>query len=125
MHPQSPAGSGGVPSRYTTLPGVDRRRAGARRFRQLVEMLAAEIGAPLTAADWVQVRAAASLSLHTEDLTARAVNGEVVNSEELTRAANGAIRAAAAVKARRGRPAKGDGFRALQASLAAKREAAA
>lgn len=82
------------------LPGVDGRSMTARRYRDLVEALTAEQATPLTEATRLQIRAAASMQVHVEDLTARMARGELVPAEEMTRAANGAIRALSALSKR-------------------------
>lgn len=86
------------------LTGVDGRSAGARRYRDIVEDLSREIGGDLSAAELLQVRNAATLQMLAEDLAAAQARGEPVDAESLTRAANGATRALAAI--RRLRPAK-------------------
>ncbi len=87
------------------LLGVNGCSAKARRYRDLVEMLTAEIGETLTEAERLVVRNAATLQMHAEELTASLVRGEAVDAEAITRAANGATRALAAL--RRRKPAKG------------------
>ncbi len=82
------------------LSGVDGRSALARRFRDLVEALLAEQPGPVTEAARLQIRSAASLQVHAEELTARMARGEPVSAEEMTRAANGAIRALASLTRR-------------------------
>lgn len=100
------------------LVGIDGSSAMARRYRDLVEGLCAEFGESLTEAERLQVRNAASLQLHAEDLTGRLVRGEAVEPEDITRANNGATRALAGLRRhRRG----GKGPRAdLRAYLAGK-----
>lgn len=83
------------------LAGVNGCSAMARRYRDLVCLLSAEIGGDLGEAESLQVKAAASLQLHVEDLTARVVRGEPVDPEAMTRAANGAMRALAALRRRK------------------------
>jgi hypothetical protein len=83
------------------LVGVNGCSAMARRYRDLVEGLTAELGEGLTEADRLQVRNAATLQMHAEALTAALVRGEPVDAEALTRAANGATRALAALKRRK------------------------
>lgn len=83
------------------LVGINGRSALARRYRDLVEALAAEIGADLGEAELLQVRNAASLQLHAEELTARLVRGEPVDPEAITRATNGATRALAGLRRRK------------------------
>lgn len=91
-----------------SLPGVDGRSVTARRYRDLVEALTLEQPTPMTEATRLQIRAAASMQVHVEDLTARMARGETVPAEEMTRAANGAIRALSSLNRRqpsRKRPA--------------------
>lgn len=83
-----------------SLPGVDGRSATARRYRDLIEALISEQPHPVSEAVKLQVRAAASMQVHVEDLTARMTRGEPVPAEEMTRAANGAIRALASLSRR-------------------------
>lgn len=82
------------------LPGVDGRSRTARRFRDLVEALEADQTGPMTEALRLQIRAAASMQVHAEDMTARLARGEPVSAEEMSRAANGAIRAMASLRPR-------------------------
>jgi hypothetical protein len=83
------------------LAGVDRNSSAARRFRDLVEDLTAELGGDLSPAETLQVRNAATLQLHSEELAAKMVRGEPVDPEEVTRAANGATRAIAGLRRRK------------------------
>lgn len=83
------------------LVGVDGSSAKARRYRDLVEMLTDEMGAGLTEGERLQIRNAATLQMHAEELTAALVRGEAVDPEAITRAANGATRALAALRKRR------------------------
>lgn len=98
-----------VTNRSAVLTGVDGRSAMARRYRDLVDALADQMGGDPGEVEMLQIRAAATLHLHVEELTARIARGEAVSSEELTRAANGAMRATTALTALRprkaGRPA--------------------
>lgn len=82
------------------LSGIDGRSASARRFRDLVEALTSEAQVPVSEAMRLQIRAAASMQTHVEDLTARMVRGEPVSAEDMSRAANGAIRALASLSRR-------------------------
>lgn len=84
------------------LFGIDGRSAQARRFRDLVEALAADMGTETTEGERLQIRNAAALQLHVEDLTARVVRGEVVDGEAVTRAANAASRALSALRRKAG-----------------------
>lgn len=102
------------------LAGIDGRSAQARRYRDIVASLLGEMG-PVGVAENLQVRAAASMQLQAEALTAAMVRGEVVDQEQLSRAANGAIRALAAI--RKCTPAKPKGPN-LAEYLASKQAAA-
>ena len=100
--------------------GVDGNSPLARRYRDLVEMMTAELGDRPGPGDVLQVRNAATLQLHAEDLTARMVRGEAVDAEEVTRAANGATRALNALRRGKGsRKAPGGGVEAYLAARAA------
>jgi hypothetical protein len=94
----------GARSRVTNgkqvVAGVDGRSLTARRYRDLVAELCAELGGELGQAELLQIRTVASLVLHGELLTAAMINGDAVNSEELTRVANGAARLLAALRRR-------------------------
>lgn len=112
--PQLAASRSRVSNGSAVLAGVDGRSAAARRFRDICGALTAELGGGLGEMELLQVRAAAGLQLHVEELTARMARGEPVSSEELTRAGNGAIRALeslrrnkAAKRTRRGTGAAG------------------
>lgn len=94
-----------ISNRSSLLAGVDGRSALARRYRDLVAALAAEMGGSLGEAEVLQVRAAASMTLHVEELTARIIRGEPVDSEEMTRAGNGAMRALSALRRKTARKA--------------------
>ncbi len=107
------------------LPGVDGRSPLARRFRDILAELSAELGGDLGPAETLQVRTAAALVVHSEDMAARAVRGERVSADEMTRAGNAAIRAIEALKRAKAarKPRRGTGAGAA-AYLAAKREGA-
>jgi hypothetical protein len=91
------------------LVGVNGNSAKARRYRDLVQTLSAELGDELSETERLAVRNAATLQFHSEELTAALVRGEAVDPEEITRAINGASRALAALQrgraARRAKPA--------------------
>lgn len=105
-----------------TLPGVDGRSPGARRFHDIVADLTAEIGGALSAVESLMVRNAATLQIAAEDLAAAQARGEPVDPDALARAANGAVRALAAL--RRLRPAKGKRERRTAHDVLASRVAA-
>ena len=98
--PSSPSTRSRITNGSAMLPGVDGRSCMARRFRDLVEALEADQPSPMTEALRLQIRAAASMQVHVEDMTARLARGEIVSAEEMTRAANGAIRALASLRLR-------------------------
>jgi hypothetical protein len=74
------------------LAGIDQRSATARRFRDLIAGLTAELGDNLGEADQLRVRSAAALTIHAERLAADMLNGKPIDSEELTRVNNSASR---------------------------------
>ncbi|WP_374470304.1 hypothetical protein [Phenylobacterium sp.] len=121
--PRQSANRSAISNGSRVLIGVDGRSAGARRYRDIVEDLSREIGGDLSAAELLQVRNAATLQVLAEDLAAAQARGEAVDAEALTRAANGATRALAAL--RRLRPAaKAKRKVGLSDVLAARRMAA-
>lgn len=97
------------------LVGVNGCSALARRYRDLVEALTVEAGHDLGEAERLQVRNAASLQLHSEELTAKLVRGEAVDPEAITRAANGATRALTALRRRHKPKGKAPGLHAYLA----------
>jgi hypothetical protein len=105
------------------LPGVDGRSALARRYRDLVAAITADLGGAASEALLLQVRNAASLQLHAEGLTARTVRGECIDPEAITRANGAANRALSAIrksigpKAKRARPAGSYGVESLDRHL--------
>lgn len=96
-----PATRSRVGNGSAVLPGIDGRSAQARRYRDLIEALTADLGTDLSEAERLQIRNAASLQLHCEELTARVVRGEAVDGEAITRASNAASRALSALKVKR------------------------
>lgn len=105
----SPSTRSRITNGSAMLPGVDGRSGTARRFRDLVEALTREHVGTLTEAARLQIRAAASMQVHVEEMTARMANGEHVSAEEMTRAANGAIRALASLKGKAPAKRRGQG----------------
>ena len=69
------------------LEGVSRGSAGGRRFRDLIDDLSAEIGGSPSQAEVLQIRTIAGLIVHVEQLQSAMLNGEPVDSEQLTRSA--------------------------------------
>jgi len=98
---RAPCNRSRVANGSAVLTGVDARSTWARRYRDLIEGLTADLGEPLTEAERQQVRTAASLQLHVEQLTAAMVNGQAVDTDAITRAGNGATRALGALHSRR------------------------
>lgn len=80
------------------LVGVDGRSAQARRYRDLVAAITADLGGTVSEALALQVRNAASLQLHAEELTSALVRGESVDPEAITRANGAANRALTAIR---------------------------
>ena len=86
------------------LAGVDGRSATARRFRDLIVDLVAEVGDGLSTSEFGLIRQAAAMTLHAELLQASIVRGEAVSADELIRLSSEARRILASLR-RRG-PAK-------------------
>jgi hypothetical protein len=101
----------------------DARSAGARRFRDLVAALGADLGDNLSEADLAMVRTAAGLTLKSELLQADLAAGKDVDAEVIIKLAGASRRALAAisVKAAERKPAG----QTLQDYLAAKQAVAA
>ncbi len=89
------------------LAGVDGRRASARRFRDLVSDLGAELGglASLSTADVGLLRQAAAMTMSAESLQAAIVRGETVDADALVRLSSEARRVIMTLR-RHARPAK-------------------
>jgi hypothetical protein len=83
------------------VPGIDGRSAGARRLRDVIEDLTADMGGNLGEAERLQVRTVAGLVVHAEQLTADMLNGKPVDSEQITRVSNSAARLLTSLKAKR------------------------
>ena len=107
------------------LAGVDGNSPQVRRYRDLIEALTADLGEPDSEAVRLQVRNAAALQLHVEDLTARLARGEAVDPEAFTRATNAAQRALTALRRRKADKPRAtptptlDAYRARRAGTAA------
>jgi hypothetical protein len=80
------------------LAGVDGRSALARRFRDLCESLAADLGGALSQADQLTIRSAAALAVHAEELQARIIRGELVDADDVIRSANASARLLASLR---------------------------
>ena len=76
------------------LAGIDGRTAPARRYRDLCQSLADDLGgaASLTEAQRALVRQAAAMIVQSEKLQGEVLRGEIVDCEQLTRLANAATR---------------------------------
>ncbi len=99
--PLQPCNRSRITNGSATLSNVNGSSADARRYRDLVHALTAEVGGDLGEAERLQIRNAATLQLHAETLTAALVRGETIDPEHITRAANGATRALQALRRRR------------------------
>lgn len=78
----------------------DARSAGARRFRDLVDALSADLGDNLSEADLAMVRTAAGLTLKSELMQADLAAGKDVDAETLIKLAGTSRRALAAISAK-------------------------
>src|SRR6202035_3506846 len=67
------------------LVGIDGRSPTARRYRDLVQAVEAEIGGNLTEVERGLVMQAAALALRAEQMQADIVNGKMVDSDDLIR----------------------------------------
>lgn len=68
------------------LPRTDGRTVGAKRYRELVEQLSAELGGgPLSAIDTGLIRTAAAVSLRIERLQVAIVTGAPTDDDEIVR----------------------------------------
>jgi hypothetical protein len=81
------------------LQGVDERSASARRFKDIINALSADLG-ELSEADRALVRTAATLTLKMEMLQADLVAGRDVDADQLIRLAGTSKRAMAAISAK-------------------------
>lgn len=95
-----------VTNKPWSLPGVSKRSAQYRRFRDLCEALVEEFGpgAELTEAQLVAVRNAAMAALAAEAMQARLVNGEPIDPNAIVRLAGASARAMDAVLAHKPPP---------------------
>jgi hypothetical protein len=82
------------------LEGIDGRSPGARRYKDLIESFAHELGglSQLSEAERALVRQAASLTLRAEQLQTAIVNGSPVDPDELIRLTNTARRTLASIR---------------------------
>src|ERR1700722_5380055 len=86
-----------VSNRSKTHQNVDERSAGARRFRDLVDALSADLGDNLSEADLAMVRTAAGLTLKSELLQADLAAGKDVDAEVIIKLAGASRRALTAI----------------------------
>jgi hypothetical protein len=80
------------------LTGIDGRSASARRYRDVLSELTADLGEPATAADRALLKLAAALVMRSEDIQASIVRGDTVDDDVHVRVSNALARALAAVK---------------------------
>jgi hypothetical protein len=85
-----------------TIEGIDGRSAGARRFRDLMESFASDLGGlrNLNEAERSLIKQAASVTIRAEQLQAAIVRGDDVNPDELIRLSNTSRRLLASIRRR-------------------------
>ena len=86
-----------------TLIGVKGSSKFGRRYRDIVDLYTREIGGVLTETELAMVRQAAALAIQGEQLQARIINGEVVNTDDLIRVGSEARRLVAALVEKAGK----------------------
>jgi len=109
--PRKAASRSAVANGSAVVCRVDGRSSEARRLRDLISDLTAELGGSLSQIDQLRVRAAAIQVVHAEHLTADLLNGKPVDSEELTRASNSASRLLNALRAGKAKRPTGPSLR--------------
>lgn len=84
------------------LEGIDGRTPGARRFRDLIDSFASDLGGAqdLSEAERALVKQAASVTIRAEQLQAAIVRGEAVDPDELIRLSNTSRRLLASIRRR-------------------------
>jgi hypothetical protein len=83
---------------------IDGRSRTARRFRDLLDELARDLGGSLTTGEQAVLRQAAGLLLRAEQLQAEIVKGSVpIDADEIVRTANASTRLLASLRANRRR----------------------
>ena len=104
------------------LEGIDGRSPAGRRYRDLVESFASDLGGlkALSEAGRSLIRQAASVTIRAEQLQAAIVRGEAVDNDELIRLSNTSRRLLSAIRRR-----EAPRLKTLTDHLAAKRGAAA
>jgi hypothetical protein len=70
------------------LPGLDKRSAAFRRYRDIISDLSAELGGALTSSEQLQIEAVARNVVEGERLAAAQLRGEPVSPDDLARANN-------------------------------------
>lgn len=98
LAPRPASARSAVSNGSALLAGVDGRSALARRFRDLCESLAADLGGALSQADQLTIRSAAALAVHAEELQARIIRGELVDADDVIRSANASARLLASLR---------------------------
>ena len=84
------------------LEGIDGRTPSARRFRDLIDSFASDLGGmqQLSEAERALVKQAASVTIRAEQLQAGIVRGETVDPDELIRLSNTSRRLLASIRRR-------------------------
>jgi hypothetical protein len=80
--------------------GVDGRRLLARRFRDLYEAYAAEVGGTLTEGEKGIIRQAVALQIQAEQMQEAIVRGEIIDADQLIRVSSTSKRILSAISAR-------------------------
>jgi len=90
---RSPAVRSAITNGTRVLDGVDGRSTSARRFRDLIVAFSDDMGGgELSEAERSTVRQAAAITLQQEAMQAAIVRGESIDTEQLTRLSNVAVR---------------------------------
>jgi hypothetical protein len=84
------------------LEGIDGRTPSARRFRDLIDSFASDLGGmqQLSEAERALVKQAASVTIRAEQLQAGIVRGDAVDPDELIRLSNTSRRLLASIRRR-------------------------
>jgi hypothetical protein len=96
--PRKPTARSAVSNGTRLLAGIDGRFAQARRFRDLIIELTAELDGAISTAQLGAIRQAAAINLRLEQLQAAIVRGEAVDTDTLIRLSSEARRILASLR---------------------------